>query len=538
MTGAPDEVQAGTGLTWFALQRLPPLLEAFEKEIPGVRAAEDIEYIHRMRVASRRLRAALPLFRACFPPKQHSRWMREIGAITRALGDARDLDVQTAFLVKYKKKSSAALNGKKPEARGEQNPFEPAITYLLQDLRKRRKQAQTRVLSALDDLEKSRTVAGMHAAFSAAGIPGRRAPVRALARGIPTTAALRIGSRLAAMGAYEPWVTHPDAVAEHHAMRIAAKKLRYTLEVYGPVYRLGLKKAHARVKKVQEILGDLHDCDVWIDHVTRLLLRERNRLRTPGGEKHPNTTTLASLRLFLKDRERQRTRIHRQFVRYWNSPVQQRVWDELRQTLISGRMARFVPVPEFREQDASRACEALAATYPDGLAHHRTVTRLALMLFDSHEPDLALSRHYRSLLEYAGMLHDIGLSEGERDHNVRSSRRIFSDESLPLDIADRSEIGLIAFTHRGRIRIDAHPLFALLRPERQKTVLVLAAILRVADGLDYLHTGVVQEVHCVIGEQEITCNVISSADVSVEKERARRKAGLFVRACGRELVIP
>jgi len=41
-------------------------LMAMTKEIEGVVNSEDIEYIHRMRVASRRLRSALPLFRACF----------------------------------------------------------------------------------------------------------------------------------------------------------------------------------------------------------------------------------------------------------------------------------------------------------------------------------------------------------------------------------------------------------------------------------------------------------------------------------------
>ena len=44
------------------------------------------------------------------------------------------------------------------------------------------------------------------------------------------------------MLSYEPWVPYPDAVAEHHATRIAAKKLRYTMEIYGPVYRRNLKK--------------------------------------------------------------------------------------------------------------------------------------------------------------------------------------------------------------------------------------------------------------------------------------------------------
>jgi CHAD domain-containing protein len=90
------------------MQRLPPLLEAFEKEIEGVRAAEDIEYIHRMRVASRRLRAALPLFLSCLPQKQYARWMKEITGITRALGEARDADVQIAFLARFRKKSNAA----------------------------------------------------------------------------------------------------------------------------------------------------------------------------------------------------------------------------------------------------------------------------------------------------------------------------------------------------------------------------------------------------------------------------------------------
>ncbi len=85
--------------------------------------------------------------------------------------------------------------------------------------------------------------------------------------------------RLAALMQYERWVYNPDAVAEHHAMRIAAKKLRYTMEVYAPLYRRNLKKPLVRVKKIQEILGDLHDCDVWIDTVMAMLLTERSSSR-------------------------------------------------------------------------------------------------------------------------------------------------------------------------------------------------------------------------------------------------------------------
>ncbi|MDD1693783.1 MAG: CHAD domain-containing protein, partial [Methanoregula sp.] len=220
----------GTGLCRFGMQRLPPLLDAFEKEIDGVRVAEDIEYIHRMRVASRRLRAALTLFRTCFPQKQNSRWMKEITGITRALGDARDTDVQIAFLVRFRKKNTAAWKTRS-SGPADATPMEPAIAYLLLDLRKKRGQFQARVLSALEALEKSGIVSEMHSTFASQAVTGRRIPAQSLARGVPTIAALRIGSHLADVRSFEPWVTHADAVAEHHAMRIAAKKLRYTMEV-------------------------------------------------------------------------------------------------------------------------------------------------------------------------------------------------------------------------------------------------------------------------------------------------------------------
>jgi hypothetical protein len=361
--------------------------------------------------------------------------------------------------------------------------------------------------------------------------------MQSLAYAVPTVAALRIESRLSIMRSFEPWIPHPDAVAEHHAMRIAAKKLRYTMEVFGPLYRLGLNKPHARVKKVQEILGDIHDCDVWIDHITRLLLRERSHMRSQNEEKRPDTATLASLRFFLQDRERERILLHRHFMRYWQSLLRIKIWDELRQTLVSGRKKRFIPARISREQDGRVACDALAATYPDGLLHHRTVTRLALMLFDSLLPLHRMSRHDRFLLECAGMLHDIGWLDGAKRHNARSSRRIFSDGTLPLDISDRSTIGLVALAHRGRVRIESHPLFVLLSPEHRKKVLQLAAIIRIADGLDFLHTGSVQEIQCIIGNQEVMGDVISPVDVTQEKERAQSKSGLFVRMFERELVI-
>ena len=74
-------------------------LDAMVGMIDGVRQNEDIECLHRMRVASRRLRSLLPLFDDCLPAKQTVRWRKQLRRVTRALGEARDADVQAVCLL-------------------------------------------------------------------------------------------------------------------------------------------------------------------------------------------------------------------------------------------------------------------------------------------------------------------------------------------------------------------------------------------------------------------------------------------------------
>ncbi len=519
----------------FGKKRLLPLLEAFAKEIDGVKAAEDIEYIHRMRVASRRLRAALPLFQSCFLKKQYAKWTEEIREITRALGEARDCDVQIAYLTKYQKRSEKAWQNGKKEG-GAEPPTSPAVQYLLADLKKRRRLLQKEVLRALAVLEKNHAVDEMRIAFGEPDLPVKGGMKQAFAYGIAPVAAIRIEQRLCDLLAFEPWVSHPEAVAEHHATRIAAKKLRYTLEVYAPVYRLNLQKPIARVKAVQEALGDLHDCDVWIDTITLLLLRERSLLRSEKEAKRPDTRTLSSLKIFLAERERERKALYRHFVRYWASLQRVHIWEELRATLDAGRKTRFRPREPVPEPELRSIVAMISAEYPEGQAHCQLVTKLALMLFDGLVPLHKLDARDRFLLECAGMLHDIGWKFGQKNHNKRSAAMIFADERLPLDLAERGIIALAALAHRGHLTIESHSFFSLLPEEDRKKLLMLAGILRIADGLDYLHLGTAQEIHCII-DGEILCDVTGTADLTVEKERARFKADVFDRASGRTLVI-
>jgi CHAD domain-containing protein len=525
------------GLCWYGMQKLPPLLDAFTCEISGVKEAKDIEYIHRMRVASRRLRAALPLFASCFPQKQYTKWMKELTKITRALGDARDADVQIAFLQKTLKKIQKGQGQEKNDTSGDKPSMEPAIRFLLLSLRKKRDLLQKRVLSALLDLEKSRGADEMQLAFTTlnTGFSERRAKPKL--SGIPPLAALRILRRLSALLSYDPWVLHPEAVAEHHATRIAAKKLRYTMEIYGSVYRNGLKKPLARVKKIQEILGDIHDCDVWIDHITLVLMRERNLLRSCKGTKRPDTITLASLKIVLLDREAERKRRYRQFVYYWRALARAKLWEELKKNLDSGRKIQYRQRSSYSDAEAIDAVSLLAQEYPDGLTHSRYVVALALKLFDDLQPLHNLGPHDRTLLEYAGLLHDIGWKYGQAGHNKQGAEMVFSDEKLPFDLPERGVIGLAILSHRGKERLSSQPYFSLLSPPFQKKTRILAAILRVADGLDFLHTGSVSIIQCTITSKDVICEITGTGDISAETGRARDKADLFLQVFELPLVI-
>ena len=229
------------------------------------------------------------------------------------------------------------------------------------------------------------------------------------------------------------------------------------MEIYGSLYRINLEKPLARVKKIQEILGDIHDCDMWIDHISTVLLRERTLLRSGKGTKRPDTTTLSSLKVLLHNRETERKRRYRQFVRYWQSLVRVQLWDEFRVSLDTGRKKHFRPPLSYQDDEATAAIGALAGVYPDIQPHNRHVTDLALILFDALQSLHNLGAHDRFLLGCASQLHDIGWKYGQSGHNRHGAEMVFSDETLPFDLEERAILAFIVLSHRGKVRLSACP---------------------------------------------------------------------------------
>jgi hypothetical protein len=100
--------------------------------------------------------------------------------------------------------------------------------------------------------------------------------------------ALRIvATRLDELRSFSGAVRDPAAVRELHDMRIAAKRLRYVLEMTAPALGPRAARAAKAAKKLQDVLGDVHDCDEFIprveEHVARLRAEDAAALRRAAG---------------------------------------------------------------------------------------------------------------------------------------------------------------------------------------------------------------------------------------------------------------
>jgi len=77
------------------------------------------------------------------------------------------------------------------------------------------------------------------------------------------------------------WIADQDAVEQLHAARISAKRLRYTLEFFAPVYAESSESALEDLARLQEELGHVHDLDVRIELIEQELAKPESNGNTP-----------------------------------------------------------------------------------------------------------------------------------------------------------------------------------------------------------------------------------------------------------------
>lgn len=321
----PDYCRFGSGV-------LGTYAEHLAAEAEGVRAAADIEHIHRMRVASRRLRAALPIFAECFGKAAYRRWRREIREVTRALGAARDADVQIAFLRSYLATVPAEgaprfglhFSAETGGAAILAAPLRTGVECLLLRLLQRRAALQPAVAAAMDDLEAAGTAGAI-----AAACRERMAGADVRSAYAFEQAFVHISLCLDDLFSHAASVADPAAEKEHHAMRIAAKRLRYTMETFAPLYPGELKSEIAALKKLQDYLGDIHDCDVWAAFLPGFLEEERERCRTYFGHEGAMAAIEPGILRLREERMARRRALFDDFAAYWADLGRSGSWDGL-----------------------------------------------------------------------------------------------------------------------------------------------------------------------------------------------------------------
>jgi CHAD domain-containing protein len=96
-------------------------------------------------------------------------------------------------------------------------------------------------------------------------------------------AALIVHTRLEELRSFASSTRDPSASKTHHDLRIAAKRLRYVLEIVGPCFGSEAKAGRTAARRLQGVLGEIHDCDVMLARVAGIgslvqLLRTRREL--------------------------------------------------------------------------------------------------------------------------------------------------------------------------------------------------------------------------------------------------------------------
>lgn len=286
----------------------------------GIETGDDIEYVHRARVATRRLRAALRLFSDCFGGGTGRRWRRALRRLARRLGDARDLDVQIEFL-------SATL------AKQSDPQVCLSLSRLAADCQRRRDQMQPRIRRAVAQLQRSGILAEMQAATKRILGKINAETVDVASVHSCRRTAKQIRRALNEVLSFQDSLDDAEDAQRHHDMRIAAKRLRYLLEISQPVYRKQLGLVIEIVKELQTYLGDIHDCDVWLGIVDQFAERARRAIVRTYGHERPFLSVEPGLLWLRNERRAVRGQLFASLRQFWSDLVEQRVWSELAQII-------------------------------------------------------------------------------------------------------------------------------------------------------------------------------------------------------------
>jgi exopolyphosphatase/guanosine-5'-triphosphate,3'-diphosphate pyrophosphatase len=194
------------------------------------------------------------------------------------------------------------------------------------------------------------------------------------------------------------------------------------------------------------------------------------------------------------------------------------------------RLKAEAEIPDLRRRNVmafARRCQT-----PE--AHCLHVAGLALRLFDQTKRLHGLGQAEREWLEYAAILHDVGYLINERQHHKHAYYLITHSDLGGLSADELQIIANVARYHRRALPQIKHEGYEALPAKHQRTVRILASLLRIADALDRTRFSVVRSLDVRLGGT-VTITAQVAGDAELEAWAARGRADLFERVFRRRV---
>ena len=272
-------------------------LAQFLKQALGILKSSDSESLHRARVSLRRLANLFSIFEDVLPRQNIKKWDKKITQAGKALGKSRDLDVHVNLL--------------KSNFRKFPSGYRPEIKKIISSLERARRKEQLSVKRILKDLARHNIIKKARTAIS------RPIAYPVKDKSLLEMAEKKVVKRLKHFLSFSYCVHHPEDRKTLHRMRIAAKKLRYTLESFEKIYGPKTKYFYHTVYVLQIALGEFHDAETLIHR----LQKEKNQEDKKDVEAvHYLCDFLAQVRL----------KAYERFLGLWKKSKKQKTWERLK----------------------------------------------------------------------------------------------------------------------------------------------------------------------------------------------------------------
>jgi triphosphatase len=228
----------------FALRKiLTYQFQRFCEQLPGVQRDIDTEFVHQARVATRRMRSALRLFRNAIPDRTAAYLAGEMKWLGGKLGSVRDLDVFVLNLSRFK---------------GKIERFPTKQKQAFENWMEKRRRLQLKALGQALASSRYKTLERRLIQFLERPLPTRpRAPLAMKA--VHEVAPELIPEKFDAVIEQGRAVLAAPKLKQYHLLRIQTKRLRYACEFLAPAYEGALDSFIERTVEIQDCLGELQD---------------------------------------------------------------------------------------------------------------------------------------------------------------------------------------------------------------------------------------------------------------------------------------